>query len=350
MSFSSTPTTKPLTDRSEQWIAGLPKVELHLHLEGSMSPTTVGLLAARHGVDTSNVWPNGLPDKFSFDGFPDFARQFIFGLKLLRTGEDLETIVIALAQQLAHDNVRYAEVTTTAFTHLTSGMSPADYGIALSNGRRRAFEDFGVGLSWVIDIPRDLEWGDSTVTTDYLRGAHVPDGLIGIGLGGYEVGFPPEPYEAAFGKALALGLRSVPHAGETEGPASIIGALTNLKAERIGHGVRCLEDANLVSQLRDTGIPLEVCPTSNVLLGVTASIERHPVRQLLDAGLRITINTDDPGMFATDINTELALVHEHHGMSLEDLRAAQLTACEVSFASPSVKAGIRAEINAYQVK
>jgi aminodeoxyfutalosine deaminase len=333
---------------TNQWIAGLPKVELHLHLEGSMSPTTVGVLAQRHQADTGEVWPGGLPEQFSFDDFPDFARQFIFGLKLIRTGEDLETIVVALAKQLARDNVRYAEVTTTAFTHLTSGMAPADYGQALTNGRRRASKEHGVELAWVIDIPRDLEWADSTVTTDFLASNHAPDGLIGIGLGGYEVGFPPEPYEAAFAKGRALGLHSVPHAGETEGPASIIGALDHLHAERIGHGVRCLEDSELVARIRDTGTTLEVCPTSNVLLNVCSTIEEHPIRQLIDAGLRLTINTDDPGMFATNLTTELLLIHQHHHVPLEDLRLLQLTALNVSFAPPEVRRRITDELHTYE--
>jgi aminodeoxyfutalosine deaminase len=337
-----------LNDSTSRWIAGLPKVELHVHLEGSMSPSTVGLLAQRHGVDTGEVWPTGLPKRFSFDDFPDFARQFQFGLKLIRTGQDLETIVVALAAHFSNNNVRYAEVTTTAFTHLSSGLAPEDYGQGLNNGRKRAKQEYGVELAWVIDIPRDLEWGDSTVTTDFLASTHAPDGLIGIGLGGYEVGFPPEPYETAFAKGRALGLRSLPHAGETEGPGSIIGALNSLSAVRIGHGVRCLEDAELVARLRDTGVPLEVCPTSNVLLKVCESIKQHPIRRLIDAGLRVTINTDDPGMFATDINTELELIHQNHQVSLDDLRTFQLTAVDVSFAGSDLQRRIADEIRSYE--
>ena len=312
-----------------------------------MSPTTVATLAARHGADTSAVWPDGLPERFSFDGFPDFARQYLFNLQLLRTGDDLETIVVALAQQLAANRVRYAEVTSTVFTHLASGLSAADYGTALNKGRRRARDEHGVALSWVIDIPRDLEWPDSTVTTDFLASANAPDGTIGIGLGGYEVGFPPEPYGPAFAAATALGLQSLPHAGETEGPTSIVGALDVLGARRIGHGVRCLEDAELTRRLRDTGIVLEVCPTSNVLLGVCTSIEAHPVRRLIDAGARVTLNTDDPGSFATDLTTELELVHTYHDVSLDDLLALQSTALDASFAPADVRAAIGAELSAY---
>jgi aminodeoxyfutalosine deaminase len=333
--------------RIDPWIAELPKVELHVHLEGSMTPTTVGRLAARHKIDTSGIWPDGLPDAFSFDGFPDFARQFQFGLRLLRTGEDIEDIIVALAADLARQNVRYAEVTSTVFTHLTAGLSAADYGTALNDGHRRAIDAHGVTMAWVIDVPRDLEQPDSTVTIDFLASRHAPDATVAIGLGGYEVGCPPEPYVSVFERARALGLVSLPHAGETEGPASIIGALDALGAQRIGHGVRCLEDIDLVARLRDEAIALEVCPTSNVLLGVAPSLAEHPIAELIAAGLTVSINTDDPGMFATDLNTELQIVHDHHGVSRSDLVALQLSALEASLLAGPQRRSIEAELRAY---
>jgi adenosine deaminase len=347
MSFPEPHLFLPSATATLDWIGGLPKVELHVHLEGSLSPTTVGLLADRHGVSTEEIWPGGLPERFSFDGFPDFARQFQFGLKLIKNGDDLETIVVAMARQLAQNNVRYAEVTSTVYTHITSGMAPADYGHALSNGRKRAAAEHGVLLNWVIDIPRDLEMPGSTVTSDFLASRHAPDGLISLGLGGYEVGFPPEPYAEDFARARALGLHSVPHAGETEGAESILGALDFLGAERIGHGVRCLEDESLVHRLVDSGTTLEVCPTSNVLLSVSSSIEEHPLRALIDAGLRVTISTDDPGTFATDMNTELLLAHDHHSVSLEQLRDLQFTALNASFLAPADRSALAEQIRSY---
>ncbi len=318
-------------------LRAMPKVELHCHLEGSMTPETVGLLAARHRADTSEIWPHGLPEKFSFEGFPDFARQFFFGLRLLRTGDDLHTAVVALGADLAANNVRYAEVTTTVFTHLTGGMPAAEYGAALTDGRRQVLAEFGVELAWVIDIPRDLEMPDSTITVDYLASGDGPDGLVAIGLGGYEVGFPPEPYAPQFARARAMGLPAVPHAGETEGAASVRGALDTLGAVRIGHGVRCLEDPELVARLRDSGTMLEVCPTSNLLLHVVESMDDHPLPRLRDAGVRVCINSDDPGMFATDMTTELSIAHARLGVSLDDLRAMQLDALDASFASPATR-------------
>lgn len=332
---------------SHQWIADLPKVELHVHLEGSLQPATVAALAARHGRDTREVWPDGLPDSFSFVDFPDFARQFWFGLSLLRTGDDLRAVIAALGESLHANNVRYAEVTSTAFSHLRGGISAADYGAALDGGRREVLDRFGVQLAWVIDIPRDIEPPDSRSTVDYLAGPHAPTDVVGIGLGGYEVGYPAGPYAGAFAAAIALGLHSVPHAGETEGAHSVAAALDALAAERIGHGVRCLEDPELVRRLAGTGTMLEVCPTSNILLGVAASIGEHPLPALIDAGLNVSINTDDPGSFGTDLNTELQLVHANHGVSLDDLRTTQLAALDASFADASTKIALRAEIERY---
>jgi len=347
-------TVPPVATASKQadpWLIALPKVELHVHLEGSMSVDTVRHLADRHGADTEEIWPGGLPEAFSFDGFPDFARQFFFGLSLLHTGEDLATITDDLAAALAAQNVRYVEITTTAYTHFLdrdarSGMSRDEYREGLNEGRRRAAAR-GVEIGWVIDIPRDLEMPDQTVTIEYLESSLTPDGLVAIGLGGYEVGFPAEPYAQHFSRARAIGLHSVPHAGETEGAHSVRAALEVLGAERIGHGVRCLEDPGLVEMLVDRGIMLEVCPTSNDLLQVVGRIDDHPLPTLFDAGLRICLNTDDPGWFATDLVTELQIATEVFGVDHERHREMQIDAVAASFMSGGSKASVVAEIEAF---
>ena len=335
---------------SSQWLVDLPKLELHLHLEGSMSVDTVKSLTARHGADPSPVWPGGMPDAFSFVDFPDFGRQFFYGLSLLRSPEDLAIITDDLAATLAGQHVRYAEITTTAYTHFLerSGnrLSETEYRDGLNEGRRRAAAR-GVEIGWVVDIPRDLEMPDSTITIDYLEGPNTPDGLVGIGLGGYEVGFPAAPYAEQFARGRALGLRSVPHAGETEGADSVRSAIDDLGAVRIGHGVRCLEDPALVSRLADEGIMLEVSLTSNALIGVTTGIADHPLPELLDAGVRVCLNTDDPGWFDTDLVTELALASEHFGIDEARHLALQRDALDASFASGTIKSAVRAELDAY---
>ena len=330
------------------WLRELPKLELHVHLEGSMSVATVRRLTERHGVDPTPIWPGGFPETFSFDGFPDFARQFLYGLALLRTGEDLATITDQLAATLAGQNVRYAEITTTAYTHFMhredrSGMSWGEYRDGLNEGRRRAAAG-GVEIGWVIDIPRDLEMPDQTVTIDYLESDQIPDGLVAIGLGGYEVGFPAAPYAEHFARARAIGLPAVPHAGETEGADSVRQAVELLGAVRIGHGVRCLEDPSLVETLVERGIMLEVCPTSNDLLQVVDRLEDHPLPQLLEAGLRVCLNTDDPGWFATDLVTELTVASELFGLDRAQHTAMQLDAIDASFLSTETVARLKTEI------
>jgi len=328
-------------DGLKRWLRGLAKVELHVHLEGSMSVETVRTLAARHDSDLSTIWPQGLPEAFSFVDFPDFARQFFYGLSLLRSGEDLVTIVDDLGATLATQNVGYAEVTTTAFTHFLDrpdrdGISQVEYRDALNEGRRRASKR-GVELNWVIDIPRDLEMADQTVTIDYVEGANTPDGLVALGLGGYEVGFPATPYAEYFARARAIGLYSVPHAGETEGPDSVRAAIVDLGATRIGHGVRCLEDPDVVAMIVDRGVMLEICPTSNVLLGVTSDIANHPLPLLREKGVRVCLNTDDPGWFATDLLTELMIASDHLGVDRAGHKAMQLDAIDASFAPSPIK-------------
>ena len=334
------------------WLENVPKLELHVHLEGSMSVSTVGHLIERHGVDESAIWPDGLPDSFSFDGFPDFSRQFLFGLALIRSGDDLAEITADLAATLADQNVRYAEVTTTAFTHFhpldgRAGMNPSEYRDGLDEGRRRAAER-GVGIGWVIDVPRDLEAPEQSVTIDYLDGPHAPDGLVAIGLGGNEVGNPAAPYAHHFARARSIGLSAVPHAGETEGAHSVRSAVHDLGAVRVGHGVRCVEDPALVAELAERGVMLEVCPTSNDLLQVVDSIDDHQLPALIDAGVRVCLNTDDPGWFANDLTGELVQASEHFGVDRERHRTMLLDAVDASFMPTEARASLKSEIAAFE--
>jgi aminodeoxyfutalosine deaminase len=325
----------------------LPKVELHCHLEGSMSAATVRSRVARYRPDHSSVWPDGIPERFSFSDFPDFGRQYLFGLSLLRDEEDLATVTDDLASALAAQNVRYAELTTTAYSHLEVGAMPREvYRDGLDEGRRRASRR-GVEIGWVIDIPRDLEPTDREITIEYLESGRTPDGLVGIGLGGYEVGFPAAPYADQFARATALGLHSVPHAGETEGPDSVRQAIDLLGAERIGHGVRSLEDAELTARMADLGILCEVCPTSNHLLGVVDDLADHPLPAMIDAGLRVSINTDDPGWFDTDLLGELAIA-SGLGVDTTGHIGMQRDALDASFASGDVRRRVSAELDAYE--
>jgi adenosine deaminase len=326
------------------FITALPKVELHLHLEGSLRPETMFRIAERNSVDLGAADAEALESRYDFKSFDDFLKLFLSGLDVMQTGEDFADITAALAAELRRHNVRYAEVTTTPYNHFRRGIAMADYVAGLDEGRRRAHADHGVELGWICDIPRELEPPDLGFTADLVTGTNAPQGVVALGLGGPEPGFPPHPFAVSFARARAAGLGAVPHAGETAGPESVWGAITELGAGRIGHGIRSLEDSALIARLIAESIPLEVSMTSNVRLGVVPDIASHPLPALLEAGVAVCLNTDDPAYFGTDISTELRLAHEVHGLEATALRQLQSTAVQHSFASDSLKAAISREL------
>jgi aminodeoxyfutalosine deaminase len=328
-----------------QFIAALPKCELHLHLEGSLRPDTQHRLAERNGIATTR---EEVEQRFAFRDFDHFIELFVFGLRLFQRAEDFADAVEALAIELAGQNVRYAEVTSTAFSHNLRGVPMSEYVDGLNTGRRIARERHGVEIGWVIDIPRELEPPHEAFTASFLTGPRPPDGVVGIGLGGPEVGFPAELFAASFDRARAAGLRSLPHAGETQGPASVRAALDTLGAERIGHGVRSIDDPELVRELVDRGIHLEVSITSNVLLGVAPDVARHPFPRLRDAGVSVGINTDDPAYFATTLTREIRIAADAYGLTRADLVGLQRAAFEASSLPGDWRRALLAELDAVE--
>jgi aminodeoxyfutalosine deaminase len=330
-------------------IAALPKVELHVHLEGSMRPSTVLALAERNGIDLGVSSEAELAERYRFRDFLHFIELFRAGLAVLRTPDDLVACADALTEELARQRVRWAEVTTTPVHHVrTRGWGEAAYAAALDEAQRRAASR-GVEVRWILDISRGEEPPDDHLTAALLSGTYAPAGAVAMGLGGPEADWPPELYADTFARARADSVPAVVHAGEAAGPASVTGALDSLHAVRIGHGVRALEDGSLVGRLIDEQIPLEVSPTSNVLLGVTApSIADHPVGQMIRLGMDVSVNTDDPGYFSTTLERELALVAEHHGVDAGGLAALQRRAMAASFAPPEARRSFEAELGAWE--
>jgi aminodeoxyfutalosine deaminase len=330
-------------------IAGLPKVELHVHLEGSMRPSTVLALAERNGVDLGVRTEAELADRYRFRDFLHFIELFRAGLAVLRTPDDLVACADALTEELAGQQVRWAEITTTPVHHVrTRGWGAAAYEAALDEAQRRAAAR-GLEVRWILDISRGEELPDDHVTASILVGDHAPAGAVAMGLGGPEAEWPPELYAETFARARAAGVPAVVHAGEAAGPASVIGALDSLRAARIGHGVRALEDPVLVRRLIDEQVPLEVSPTSNVLLGVTPpSIADHPVGEMIALGMDVSVNTDDPGYFSTTLERDLGLVVEHHGVDVAGLAALQRRAMAASFAPPDVRRSFEADLAAWE--
>jgi adenosine deaminase len=210
----------------------------------------------------------------------------------------------------------HSEVTFSPFTHYSTNkrIPFEDQVAALGRARAWAASELEISVGWVLDIVRNVRPIEHGLTVADWAISGIESGVVALGLGGIEAGNPPELFQEAFNRARAAGLASVPHAGETTGAESVWGALRTLKAQRIGHGVRCLDDPELVAELRHRQIPLEVCPTSNVCLGVALSLVEHPLPRLLDEGLYVTINSDDPPMFNTTLTDEY-------------LRAAQILGC-----------------------
>jgi aminodeoxyfutalosine deaminase len=335
----------------EAFIAALPKVELHLHLLGSARPGTVDRLARRQlgrpGL-AGRLDPVGGEGPVGFaeiTGFDHFVEVYGAVNALVTGGADVVDLVAGLAADLAAARVRYAEVTVTPLSHLAAGIGPGELAEALAAARAAAAATTGVELAWIFDISGDLgpEAGERTV--DWVL-EHQPAGTVGLGLGGPEAGAARRAFRPAFGRARAAGLRSVPHAGELAGPGEVWAALHELGADRIGHGISCVRDPRLVEFLADAGIPLEICPTSNVCTGAVISIAGHPLPELLTAAVPVTLATDDPGLFGITLNDEYLLCHRQFGLDRAALAELALAGVRAAFCAEPLRRQLAAEIAA----
>ncbi|MFE9655425.1 adenosine deaminase [Micromonospora sp. NPDC006431] len=329
------------------FIAGLPKVELHVHHVGSASPRIVAELAARHeGRSPVPADPERLADYFAFRDFAHFIEVYLSVVDLIRDPEDVWILTHEVARELARQQVRYAELTVTPYSHVRRGIPAPAFCEAIEDARKRAEADFGIALRWCFDIPGEAGLPAAEET---LRIAleQRPDGLISFGLGGPEIGVPRPQFKPYFDQARAAGLRSVPHAGETTGPETVWDALRELGAERIGHGVSAVLDPELLTYLAERQIPLEVCPTSNVRTRAVASIEEHPLPQFVEAGVLVTVNSDDPPMFGTTLNDEYAVAARLLHLGPDGLAALARNAVTAAFLEPTEQARISGEIDAY---
>ncbi|MEU0696599.1 adenosine deaminase [Streptomyces niveus] len=328
------------------FIAGLPKAELHVHHVGSASPRIVSELAARHPGSKVPTDPEALTDYFVFTDFAHFIDVYLSVVDLLRTPEDVRLLTFEIARDMARQNIRYAELTITPFSSTRRGIPAEAFMEAIEDARKSAEAELGVTLRWCFDIPGEagLEAADETLRLAVdLR----PEGLVSFGLGGPEVGVPRPQFKPHFDRAIAEGLHSVPHAGETTGPGTVWDALKELRAERIGHGISSAQDAELMAYLAENRIPLEVCPTSNIATRAVTDIELHPIRTLVSAGVLVTVNSDDPPMFGTDLNKEYAVAARL--LELDERGVAELAkgAVEASFLDQAGKNRLTAEIDTY---
>jgi len=334
------------------FIAGLPKVELHVHHVGSASPRTVAELAERHpGVVPSD--PDALAKFYEFRDFAHFIEVYLAVVDLIRTPEDVRLLTYEVARDMAvGQNIRYAELTCTPFTSVRPdvedrGMPIEAYSEAIEDARVAAMRDFGIRLQWIYDIPGEAGLPAADATLDYALN-HPTDGLVGFGLGGPEVGVPRPQFRPHFDAARAAGLRSVPHAGETTGPQTIWDALELLGAERIGHGTTAAQDPELLAHLAATGIPLEVCPSSNIATRAVASLADHPIRAFRDAGVVVTVNSDDPPMFGTTLNREYEIAADLLDLDEDGVRKIARAAANAAFLDDEDRRALVAEIDCHR--
>ena len=330
---------------SEDDIRTIPKVELHVHLNGSITESTAATLARRHGADPEQVliledgrYPGTYPN---FQGFLD---AYLAANEFVRRPDDLELVAAAFARGQAAQNIVYSEAIFTAMIFARNGMDPSEMWAALRRGLAAAGPETQVAL--VVDAIRDFGRPEADATLGLVEGADAP--IVGLGLTGIEGTMPVEDFLPFRAAARRLGLGFEVHAGEMGPPSSIVEALDVLEADRIGHGVAAIRDPELLARLVRQRIVLDVCPLSNVAIGEYASLEAHPFTAFWRAGVNMTISSDDPPFFRTTLTDELRHVVRIAGLSRSDLAELQRRAARAAFAPDATKAAIVARIDAWE--
>lgn len=290
------------------FIDTLPKAELHLHLEGSIEPET--LLECDASLDLAAV-----RSRYVYEGFAGFIQSYIWINRQLRTPGHYTIATRRVIESLARQNVSYAEINLSAGVIL---WKEQDFDAIFDAVVTAAAEQNVVQVRWIFDAVRQFGAEHGRRVAE-IAASRIADGVVGFGIGGDEAAGPAGWFRDVFAFARDSGLAVLPHAGETVGADSVWAAV-NLGARRIGHGIRAAEDPELMACLRERNIPLEVCITSNVCTGAVESLDAHPVRRLFDAGVPLTLNTDDPALFRTNLNREYRIAAEHFGFTEAELR------------------------------
>ena len=324
----------------------IPKAELHIHIEGALEPELAFALAARNGVELPFPSVQELRSAYAFTDLQSFLDLYYALMAVLRTEQDFEDLANAYLERAREQGVRHAEIFFDPQAHIARGVGIDVVIGGLSRALDAAPERFGISAQLIMCFLRD-EPAQSALDTLAAARPHR-ERLLGVGLDSAEVGHPPEKFAAVYAAARELGLRCVAHAGEEGPPAYIWQALDVLGVERVDHGVRCLEDEALVARLRDEGIPLTVCPFSNVRLCVVDRLEDHPLARMLEAGLLVTVNSDDPAYFGGYAGDNFDGVRDALGLDPEQLRALARNSFEAAFISAEQRAAYLAEVDAYE--
>jgi adenosine deaminase len=314
----------------DAFLARMPKAELHIHLEGSVRPATLLALAARNGIALPFADETELRDFYRFRDFDHFLAVYDLICDTIHTPDDLALMAYELGAAAVAQQIRYMEVTFTTCGRLRRGLALDDQLAGVRAGAAQAEREFGVLMQFIPDVVAENTVEEAWTLARWAV-KQQGNGVCALGLAGREGGRDAAALASIFTYARDAGLPRTLHAGEMVGPESIWDALTTLHADRIGHGVRVVEDPKLLELLYAMQVPLEICPTSNVRLGLYTEIAAHPVATLWRAGLFLTVNTDDPPMFNTTLTDEYRALAAVHGFTADDLKELSLNAVRAAF-------------------
>lgn len=327
---------------TRDWLAALPKAELHVHLEGAIPLDALWELIGKYGGDAAVASPAALRRRLAYADFPAFIEAWLWKNGYLRDYDDFTFIAEAMARALLEQNIRYAETFFSPSRFAAAGLTPQGLAEAIRRGLDKVE---GVEVWLIADLVRDL--GPQCAARTLAAADEAREfGIVGIGMGGSEHRFPPAPFAAVYEDARRRGFRTGAHAGEAAGADSVRGVVEALQVDRVGHATRAEEDPAVVALLKRRGVAIESCPLSNVATGVVANLAAHPVRRYFDAGLILTINTDDPGMFHNTLGEEYAQLIAVHGFTPEEIRTLILNALDAAWRPPRAGPSLRESFTA----
>jgi adenosine deaminase len=323
----------PISASARSWLARLPKVELHLHIEGAIPKPALWQLVGKYGGDPAVPSFDDFERRFEFRGLQQFFQTFDWATSFLREVEDFTFVGREIARDLARQNIRYVEAHFSP-TIFRQRLTPQ----RIAEGLRKGLDEVSsVEIGLIAELGRNL--GPDGAMRTFEQVAELrSSGIVGIGLGGFEPQYPNELFAAVYERARGFGLRTTAHAGESAGPSSIWSAIKALRVDRIGHATRAIEDPELVRYLAMERIPLELCPVSNVRTGVVPAMRSHPIRRYFDAGIPISLNTDDPLFFGNSLVDEMVAAQQTHGFTRDEIKRLITSAVDASWLSGEARA------------
>jgi adenosine deaminase len=328
-------------DARQAHFARLPKIELHLHLEGAIPLASLWQLVRKYGGESEVPTLAALASRFQYRDFPHFIDTWVWKNQFLREYEDFTFIASEVARDLASQNVLYAEVFYSPGDYRRVGLDDLRIAEAVRTGLRGVSE---ISVSLITDLIRDHGPERAEATLDVIREICGDLGIIGVGIGGSEHLFPPEPFARVYERARAFGLRTTAHAGEVCGPESVWGAIRALRVDRVGHATRAMEDPALLDYLAEHQIPVELCVISNVRTGAVKSVAEHPAREYFERGIPLSVNTDDPKLFNTSLADEFLALHNELGFSVPEIHSLIEQAVRSSWLPDAEKADLLSRI------